>query len=227
MNFFCDVINQRFVKGFRIPSIADIVVTQDNDIAGKFYLIQPNGSSRFPFMYDPNSGDADATAKAALCNPGGTPLTLTEPVNLTAILNGFAGTIRTNTTEIETFLTGWPERKCQLAIEVTDVEGNHLTDFQSELTLRAASTASDVESIPGVIRDKNIIGYTGGGPTNLDGVVTADKAVGTRWDVTLTIGGARIESHWEYTGPGITPSDPDSGIILTTDGGQLVRTIGL
>jgi hypothetical protein len=227
MNFFCDVISQRFLKGFRIPSVADIIVTQNNDIEGKFYLVQPNGSSRFPFMYDPNSGDAGLIAKATLCNPGGTPLTLTEPTTLSAILNGFTGIIRTSTEQIATFLAGYTERKCQLAIEVTDIDGNHVTDFQSELTLRSASTGADVEVIAGVIRDKRITGYLGGGPTNLDGVVTADKPIGTRWDVTLTIGGARAESHWEYTGPGATPSDPDSGIILTTDGGQLVRTIGL
>jgi hypothetical protein len=227
MDFFCDVINQRFAKGFRNPSLGNPIITQNNDIEGKFYLVQPNGSSRFPFMYDPSSGGSNLTAQAILCNPGGTPLTLTERAELSVILNGFAGTIHTNTTEIQNFLAGLPERKCQLAIEVTDAEGNHLTDFQSELTLRSASTGAEVESIPGVIRDKNITGYTGGGATNLDGVITADKTIGTRWDVTLTIGGARVESHWEYIGPGATPSDPDSGIILTVDGGQLVRTIGL
>lgn len=224
MNFYCDVINQRFAGGYRSVAEPRIVLTQNNDIAGKFYLLQPNQrNGRYPFMYDPSSGSSGVVAKAVLCNPGGTPLTLTAPATLTPITNGFSGLIQTNTSEIETFLTGYAERQAVLAIEVTDSgDASHITSFQREVTLRMDSTAAETSSIPGVIRLRGVTGYVGGGTTNLDGAVTAGNPIGTRYEVTIN----GYESHWELAA-GSQPSDPDSGIILTTDGGQLLRTIGL
>lgn len=224
MNLYCDIIRQRFVQGFRFANEIRVFLTQNDDETVNVYLVVPSrDGGRYPFMYDANSGKAGTTATATLCNPGGTPLTLTAPLTLTNIENGFSGTLHLNTTEIDTFLTGRAERTAFLAIEWTDSDGNKLTSFLGEVTLRMAATAAGTVSIPGVIRRRDITGYIGGGPTKLDGVTTIGKAIGTRWDVTIN--GA--ESHWEYTGPGATPTDVDSGIILTTDGGQLVRTIGV
>lgn len=224
MNLYCDIIRQRFAQSFYLAAEPRVYLTQNDDAPGNFFLVVPSrDGGRWPFMYDVNSGKTGVTAVATLCNPGGAPLTLTAPLTLANIKNGFTGTLHLNTNEIDTFLTGRAERTAFLAIEVTDASGNKLTSFMGEVTVRMASTAAGTVAIPGVIRNKLIVGYTGGGSTKLDGVVTVGKDIGTRWDVTIN----GVESHWEYTGPGSTPSDPDSGIILTTDGGQLMRTIGL
>lgn len=224
MNLYCDIIRQRFAQSFYLAAEPRVYLTQNDDASINAFLLVPSlNGGRYPFMYDVNSGKSGVTAVATLCNPGGTPLTLTAPVTLANIKNGFSGTLHLNTNEIDTFLAGRSERTAFLAIEVTDAVGNKLTSFMGEVTIRMASTAAGTVSIPSVIRRAEITGYTGGGATNLDGLATVGKSPGTIFWVKIN--GA--ESHWEYTGPGSTPSDPDSGIILTTDGGQLVKTIGL
>lgn len=224
MNLYCDIINQRFVMGSRLTAEVKPFFTQNDDAPIKVYLLTPaRDGGRFPFMYDENSGKAGVTAYASLSNPGGSPLTLVAPAELAIIPNGFDGTLHFNTSEIGAFLAGRETREAAFSIEITDADGNRLTSFMAYVILRAASTEAGTVTIPGVVRLPLITGYTGGGPTNLDGIVTVGKTVGTLYWVKIN----SAESHWEYVGPGAIPSDPDSGIILTTDGGQLYRTIGL
>jgi hypothetical protein len=224
MDLYCDIIRQRFVQGFRSAGQVTPFFTQNDEATARIYLLVPNprGGS-YPFMYDANSGKAGVTATATICNPGGIPLTLTAPLPLSNIKNGFDGTLNLATVEIATFLAGRAERTAFLAVEVSDQAGNRLTSFLGEIVLRSAATAGDTIAIPGVVRLTAVTGYTGGTPADLEGIVTGNKAVGTIFWVKIN--GA--ESHWEYVGPGSTPSDPDSGIILTTDGGQLYRTLGV
>lgn len=222
MKLYCDITRQRFVQSFRLSAEIEIILTQNDDAEIEVYLLTPSGhGGRYPYMYDANSGNAAITAFATLCNPGGTPLTLTAAVQLTAIKNGFAGTLHLDTEEIATFLAGRSERATFLAIEITDEDENSSTPFNGPLTLRMASTAAGTVRISGVIRATWVTGYTGGGNANLDGQVTVGKTLGTRWEVTINGG----QSNWELAA-GNVPSNAEAGIILTTDGGQLVRTLG-
>lgn len=218
MKLYCDITRQRFVQSFRLTAEITIIWTQNDDPEIQVYLLVPSpGGGRWPYMYDVNSGKAGVIATATLCNPGGTPLTLTEAVELTAIKNGFSGTLHLDTEEIATFLAGRSDRKAFLAIEL---DGSQAI-FYGEVTLRAASTSAASTRIPGVIRATLVTGYTGGGNANLDGQVTVGKPLGTRYEVTVN----GFTSFWEVSA-GSLPTDTNAGIILTTDGRQLLRTLG-
>lgn len=220
MKLYCDITRQRFVQSFRRASDIQVFLTQNDDKELEIYLLKQTGNGRHPYMYDANSGREDRTAYATLCNPGGTPLTLTEPVQLTPIKNGFTGTLHLDTEEIDTFLAGRAERSAFLAIEFIDGDTN-LGLFYSEVTLRKAATAATTVRIQGVIRATWVTGYTGGGNAKLDGQPTVGKPLGTRYEVTIN----RFTSFWEVSA-GSLPTDTNAGIILTTDGGQLLRTLG-
>lgn len=221
MKLYCDITRQRFAQSLWLSAEPVIYLTQNDEPEIKIYLIVPSpGGGRNPFMYDVNAGAAGVTATATLCNPGGTPLTLTQRAELTASRKAFIGRLELDTEEIETFLEGRSERTAFLSIEITDGE-NSLTSFMGPVQLRAAATTAAATPIPGVIRATWVTGYTGGGITNLDGQETVGKPLGTRWEVTINGG----QSNWELA-EGSTPSNPETGFILTTDGGQLVRTLG-
>ena len=221
MKLYCDITRQRFVQSFRIAAEIQIILTQNDDREIAVYLVTPNpAGGRFPYMYDANSGRAGVTAYATICNPGGTPLTLTEPAQLAVIKNGFTGTLHLDTEQIETFLAGRAERSAFLAIEIAEGDSK-LAIFYGELTLRTASTSMGTVRLPGIIRATWVTGYTGGGNTNLDGQPTVGKTLGTRYEVTIN----GFTSFWEVSA-GSLPTDVNAGIILATDGGQLLRTLG-
>lgn len=220
MKLYCDITRQRFVQSNRLSAEIEIILTQNDDAEIEVYLLIPSShGGRYPYKYDANSGNAGITAYATLCNPGGTPLTLTAAVQLTAIKNGFAGTLNLDTEEIVTFLAGRSEREAFLAIEITDEDENDSAVFNGPVTLRMDSTTADTVSIAGYRRLQDVTGYTGGGPTNLDGAVPAGETVGTIYLVTID----DSESHWINQGPGAIPTDLDAGIILTTAGDNLRR----
>ncbi|MEY2512002.1 MAG: hypothetical protein QOE26_2765 [Verrucomicrobiota bacterium] len=221
MKLYCDITRQRFVQGFWLSAEITPFFTQNDTATFQVYLLAATGNSRFPFTYDRTSGKAGYTATATLCNPGGSPLTLTDPVSLDLIRNGFSGTITLDTQELVTFLTGRAERAAFLAIEVTDDAGSKVTSFMGEVSLCMAATAAETVKISSVIRRQDITSYMGGSES-LEGIATIGLSLGTLWWVKIN----GSESHWELT-EGSAASDPDSGIILTADGGQLVRTIGL
>lgn len=222
MKLYCDITRQKFAQSFRVAAEPTVFLTQHDDVPIEVYLVVPNpDGGRFPFMYDVNSGKAGLTATATLCNPGGTPLTLTEAAELTIIHKGFSGTFHLDTEEIDTFLSDRSDRLCALAIEVTDADSNRLTSFLGYLTLRMASTAAGTVRIGSVIRATWVTGYTGGGNANLDGQETVGKPLGTRYEVTIN----GFQSNWEIA-EGSLPTDVGTGIILTTDGRQLLRTLG-
>src|SRR5205823_3263408 len=107
MNLYCDIIRQRFVQGFRFANEVRIFLTQNDDAVVNIYLLVPSRDrERYPFMYDASSGKSGVTAVATICNPGGTPLTLTVPLPLANIDKDFSGTLHLNTAEIDTFLAG-------------------------------------------------------------------------------------------------------------------------
>lgn len=221
MKLYCDITRQRFVQSFWLTAEPTIYLTQNDDPEIKIYLLVPSpAGGRYPHMYDVNSGAAGVTAVAALSNLGGDPLTLTEPVELTAVRKGFIGRLHLDTEEIGTFLANRLERPAFLAIELTEGE-NSLTSFMGPLILRAASTAFAAVRLPGVIRATWVTGYTGGGNANLDGQETVGKPLGTRYEVTIN----GFQSNWEIS-EGSLPTDTNAGIILTTDGRQLLRTLG-
>jgi hypothetical protein len=225
MKLYCDITRQRFVQGASLSAEITPFFTQNDTATFQVYLLTATGNSRFPFTYDRTSGKAGYTATATLCNPGGSPLTLTDPVSLDLVRNGFSGTITLDTQELVTFLTGRAERAAFLAIEVTDDAGNKVTSFMGEVSLRMAATAAETVKISSVIRRQDITDYVAHGDDatgTLEGIATVGLSLGTLWWVKIN----GSESHWELS-EGSTPSDPDAGIIFTTDGGQLVRSIGL
>jgi hypothetical protein len=226
MKLFCDLTNQRFALGMRIAADARPIFTQNDSVTIKAYLLaqNQNGGGRFPFMYDVNSGSSDVAAAATLCNPGRLSLNSHQPGHSQQreerILRRAAPEYRR-----DRHLPGWPRRTVRLPLH-----RNHrcLRRPRYQLSRCCARPLRrhlrrDRELSPRrIIRLTTVTGYTGGGPTKLDGISTVGRALGTVFWVKIN--GA--ESHWELV-EGSTASDPDSGIILTTDGGQLVRTIGL
>lgn len=233
MDLICDIINKRFAWSFGHNGEVPIVLTQSNNQPIRLYLVQPgrHPGTQFPFCYDPASGDASYAAIISVRDITAGPVTLSSTQPLTAIRNGFEGILHLDTQEISDFLSGRAEREAAFCVDLTDSAGNKLSPFRRSIALQATS-AGGATTIPGVIYNPAITGLTGGGATNLDGQVTAGRAIGTLWIVIRTISGERVKSEWlTISATGVT--DEDAGIIrpldhdASTNAVNLVRVSGL
>lgn len=217
MDLYCDVIRQRFAWSFQSNSDCSIVLTQNDDQPVRLFMVQPSlyPGTGHPFYYTEASGDEAYTAIISLRDVTGNPHTLASTAPMTAILNGFIGVLHLNTQEVADFLSGRSQRDVDFCIDLIDGSGHRLSPFRHSIILRAIDTGA-VNPIPGVIYDPVVTGLTGGGVTNLDGVVTVGKALGTLYIITRQISGAWTGSQWKLIA-GTGTSDEDAGVIRPLD----------
>jgi hypothetical protein len=188
--FFCNLDAQYFTRGFNFAGLLMPILTAGDGLPSRFYLVRnnPYGLSRFPFIFDDNSGKSGVTATASLLatmtrNDGTSYLsTLSGPLSLDPIRDGFKGILDLATSAIASFLTS-ETRGCVLSIDLTDGDGNILTPFRSAVTLRQATPgigASPSTPIPGTVTLHSLTGFIGGTSVNVDGQVqTVGKTLGT------------------------------------------------
>lgn len=234
MDIVCDIINQRFAWNFRSNGDCSIVLTQNDDQPIRLYMVQPSPyvGRGYPFYYTALSGDEDVTCIVSLRDCTTVPLTLASTEPMGAILNGFDGVLHLNTEEVATFLSGRAQRDADFCIDLIDTGGHRISVFRRSITLRATDSGTVTLTTPGVLYSLGITGLTGGGATNLDGLETVGRGVGSVQIVIRQVSGAWTQSSWRLT-TGTAAEDEDGGIIRpddyadTTNEKVWVRTDGL
>lgn len=214
---YCDVVNQKFAHDFYHRLAASLFLTQNDDYPFQLFMVQPTRylGSRYPFSYTEASGEG--TCIVSLRDVMGAPLTLASTEPMTPIVNGFEGLLHLNTAEVTTFLSGRPELDAAFCIDMIDGSGNRISPFRRSVVLRATdSGAATSTQVPGVIYNPAIIGLTGGGLTNLDGIVTTAKPIGSLQILTRQVSGVWVESTWKLIA-GTTSEDEDGGVVRPDD----------
>lgn len=214
---FCDVVRQQFAHDFHNRNDSSLFLTQNDNYPFRLFMVQPSQypGTRYPFNYTEASGDEDFSAIVSIRNVQAAPVTLASTAVMTAIPNGFEGLLHLNTQEVADFLAGRPELDAAFCIDLVDDSGNRISPFRHSITLRATDSGS-VTTIPGIIFDPDITGLTGGGVTNLDGIVTVSKAINSLQILVRVISGSRSESTWQLIA-GTTAEDEDGGIVRPDD----------
>lgn len=217
MDIFADIVNQRFVQDFRHANDAVHNLTQNDEQPLRLFMVQPSKypGSGHPFNYTAYSGDEDFTVIVSLRDVTTDPVTLASTETMTALPNGFEGVLHLNTEEIATFLSGRSQRDVELCIDMIDDGGHRFSPFRRTVTLRASDSGTTTP-IPGAVYDPAIIGLTGGGLTNLDGIATVSKAVGSLQILTRQVSGAWTASTWKLIA-GTTAEDEEGGVIRPDD----------
>lgn len=217
IDLFANLTSNAFAAGFRDANEPRLALGQDNDQQFRLYLLRSgrHPGSGHPFIYDVQSGATNVLAIASLRDITASPVTLASSPPMTPVRDGFEGILHTNTPEIASFLAGRAERKAGFCIDLTDVSGFKTSPFRSELILRATDAGAPT-IIAGELYLSQITGFIGGGPTNLDGVNTAARSLGTLFRVIVNIGITPVLSEWRLQeGPDAT--DLAAGIIRPLD----------
>jgi hypothetical protein len=174
-SLFLVIPNQEFANDFRNPNSPAIYFTQGVRQPIAVFLLEYTGDGAYPFMYRTSSGDASLIATATLLSSSSSPSTLTVPVVLTPIRNGFKGVLALDTLEIATLLGNVggayaprPSVEVIFSLEVVDADGETVESFQSKVTLRlapaSATAPTPVTQLSGVSDDLTV---TAAGTTDL------------------------------------------------------------
>lgn len=171
-----------------VPVRAPEIVIADNGIDLELWLVSESGE------IDPVSGDATYTVKLGV----GSPLANPEPpailhTDWTADTDHWTATIDANTEGVADLLGDTAaDVESTLEIELTDGDGKRTTILQVPVTIRGQVIAvdapiptetetyyTDAETDAKFVQNRSLLtGLTGGGGTNLDGIVTAGVPVG-------------------------------------------------
>jgi hypothetical protein len=132
----CDLTNQCFAASFRDRSEPRHAVSQDNDLPFRLHLLRSLGFPRWPYSYDPWSGDPGITTIISLRDEAtAAVLCSTSPLN--PVRHGFEGILHTNTFEVAPSWLPGSSSKPLLSVDLIDGSGNKINPFRRSIVLRA------------------------------------------------------------------------------------------